>query len=74
MGGAHGAISLHRPYALELCPRSVILDDGRIAADAPTADILSDAELLGRHRLELPYGFDPRRVEPRAFDARDIGV
>jgi hypothetical protein len=66
MGGAHGAISLHRPYALELCPRSVILDDGRIAADAPTADILSDAE--------LPYGFAPRRVEPRAFDARDIGV
>ena len=24
------------PYALELCPRSVIIDDGRIVADGPT--------------------------------------
>src|SRR5687768_7411640 len=45
------------PYALQLCPRSVILDDGRIVADAPTRDLLSDADLLARHRLELPYGF-----------------
>jgi cobalt/nickel transport system ATP-binding protein len=47
------------PYALELCPRSVILDDGRIVADGRTADLLADAELMGSHRLELPFGFDP---------------
>ena len=47
------------PYALELCPRSVIIDDGRIVADAPTAQLLGDADLMARHRLELPFGFDP---------------
>ena len=45
------------PYALQLCPRAVILSDGRVAADAPTAEILADQDLLAAHRLELPYGF-----------------
>ncbi len=44
------------PLALELCPRSVVLDDGRVVADGPTRRILGDSELLSRHRLELPYG------------------
>ncbi|WP_200211160.1 energy-coupling factor ABC transporter ATP-binding protein [Micromonospora coerulea] len=48
------------PYAAELCDRSVILDAGRIVADAPTVDLLSNAPLLAAHRLELPYGFTPR--------------
>ncbi len=47
------------PYALHLCERSVILADGTIAADGPTRDILANAKLMGAHRLELPYGFDP---------------
>jgi len=55
------------PYALELCPRSVVLGDGVIAADGPTQDLLGDAELMRAHRLELPFGFDPRSVTlPRA--------
>jgi len=45
------------PYALQLCPRSVILADGVIVADGPTQELLADAALLARHRLELPYGF-----------------
>lgn len=45
------------PYALQLCPRSVILADGVIVADGPTRELLADAALLARHRLELPYGF-----------------
>jgi cobalt transport protein ATP-binding subunit len=48
------------PYALQLCPRSVVLDDGAIVADGPTRDLLADADLLARHRLELPFGFAVR--------------
>jgi cobalt/nickel transport system ATP-binding protein len=45
------------PYALELCERAVIIDDGVIVADGPTEVLLADADLLRAHRLELPYGF-----------------
>ncbi|GAA4918607.1 cobalt/nickel transport system ATP-binding protein [Stackebrandtia albiflava] len=45
------------PYAWELCDRAVVLDAGRIAADGPIRDVLSDAPLLAAHRLELPYGY-----------------
>ena len=47
------------PYALELCPRAVILSGGIIVADGPTARLLGDADLMAAHRLELPFGFDP---------------
>lgn len=48
------------PFALEVCPRSVILDGGRIVADAPTIDLLADSALLAAHGLELPWGFEVR--------------
>jgi len=48
------------PYALELCPRSVILKDGLVVADGPTRDILADADLMRANRLELPFGFELR--------------
>jgi cobalt/nickel transport system ATP-binding protein len=47
------------PYALELCSRAVVLDDGMVAAEGPTRDVLSDRDLLAAHRLELPFGFHP---------------
>ncbi|MDQ1245991.1 MAG: cobalt/nickel transport system ATP-binding protein [Actinomycetota bacterium] len=47
------------PFALQLCPRSVILDEGRVRADDATPKLLADSDLLARHRLELPFGFDP---------------
>ncbi|MEU2669728.1 ABC transporter ATP-binding protein [Streptomyces sp. NPDC007164] len=50
------------PYALELCPRAVILSEGVIAADDRTQDLLCDEKLMREHRLELPFGFDPRSV------------
>jgi cobalt/nickel transport system ATP-binding protein len=45
------------PYALELCPRSVVLDAGRVVADGPTRSVMAHIDLLGAHRLELPPGF-----------------
>lgn len=49
-------------YALELCPRALIMNNGRIIADGPTADILDDTALMSANRLELPFGFTmPRR-------------
>ncbi|MGN0062736.1 MAG: energy-coupling factor ABC transporter ATP-binding protein [Nocardioides sp.] len=50
------------PYALELCGRAVVLSEGVVVADRPTMDVLTDAELMAAHRLELPWGFDPHRV------------
>jgi cobalt/nickel transport system ATP-binding protein len=50
------------PYALELCPRAVVLSGGVIVADGNTRDILMDDTLMRANRLELPFGFDPRNV------------
>ncbi len=47
------------PYALQLCPRAIVLSDGVVAAQGRTLDILTDDALMKTHRLELPYGFDP---------------
>jgi cobalt/nickel transport system ATP-binding protein len=46
------------PLALELCPRAVIMREGRIVADGDTRGLLADADLLAENRLELPYGFE----------------
>jgi cobalt/nickel transport system ATP-binding protein len=50
------------PYAFQLCPRSVVLSDGVVVADGPTYDVLTDDALMAAHRLELPFGFDPRAI------------
>lgn len=39
---------------LELCPRTVLLDGGRVVADGPSRTLLADAELMERHGLEVP--------------------
>jgi len=51
------------PYALELCPRAVVLSDGHVVADGSTYDVLTDDDLMRAHRLELPFGFDPRTID-----------
>lgn len=50
------------PYALQICPRALVMSHGVIVADGPTREILGDAELMAANRLSLPFGFDPRSV------------
>jgi cobalt/nickel transport system ATP-binding protein len=38
----------------ELCPRTIVLDGGRLVADGPTAELLRDAALMEQHGLESP--------------------
>lgn len=40
--------------AVELCSRVVVLDNGRIQAEGPMPDVLSDAALMEQHGLEVP--------------------
>jgi cobalt/nickel transport system ATP-binding protein len=37
-----------------LCPRTVILDGGRLVADGPTVELLQDEALMEDHGLECP--------------------
>jgi cobalt/nickel transport system ATP-binding protein len=41
----------------DLCPRTVILDSGRLVADGPTAGLLQDQVLMEEHGLEVPYSY-----------------
>jgi cobalt/nickel transport system ATP-binding protein len=38
----------------DLCPRTVVLDGGRLAADGPTVELLQDEVLMESHGLECP--------------------
>ncbi len=42
-------------FILETCPRVLLLDQGQLRADGPTADVLRDAALMAEHGLEVPY-------------------
>ena len=45
---------------LALCSRTVVMDRGRIRADGETGRILSDAEVMERHGLEVPLSLRSR--------------
>ena len=44
-------------FALAVCERTIVIHQGRITADGPTAVIFKDAELLERSSLEAPAVF-----------------
>jgi len=39
---------------IDLCPRVILLDKGRVVADGASTDVLGDEGLLAAHRLEAP--------------------
>ena len=39
---------------LDLCPRTIVLKEGHVAADGPTREIMADEELLAACNLEKP--------------------
>ena len=40
---------------VELCPRVIVIDGGRVIADGPTTTLLNDEELMLAHGLERPH-------------------
>jgi cobalt/nickel transport system ATP-binding protein len=56
-------------YAYEVCERCIIIDEGSVVADGPTAEVLGDEELLAAHRLALPAGIQVRDLRWRPVRA-----
>jgi cobalt/nickel transport system ATP-binding protein len=56
------------PYAFQLCPRALLMNEGVLIADGPTDRILADEALMAANRLELPYAFSvsPSSVRQKA--------
>lgn len=45
----------------DLCPRTILLSEGKVVADAPTDEIFNDAALLERCGLERPLSWQLRK-------------
>jgi energy-coupling factor transporter ATP-binding protein EcfA2 len=41
-------------FALRLCDRALVIDDGKLVADGPSQKVMADAELMESHGLEKP--------------------
>jgi len=42
-------------FVVEICPRTIVLDGGRVVADGPTRRLLDDEPLMLAHGLERPH-------------------
>ena len=52
---------------VEMCPRSIILDGGRVVADGATLELLDNEELMLAHGLERPHSLHHLRIEEPFF-------
>ena len=66
------------PYALELCPRSVVLSDGVVVADGPTYDVLTDdaadARAPARAAVRLRPATDRHRAAGVEVATQPVGA
>jgi cobalt/nickel transport system ATP-binding protein len=46
-------------FAVEVCARTVVLDEGRVIVDGPTVELLADEQLMQAHGLEKPHCLIP---------------
>ncbi|MEM7285861.1 MAG: bifunctional isocitrate dehydrogenase kinase/phosphatase [Actinomycetota bacterium] len=69
--GAIVVLSADLSLAVEACHRVVLLDDGHIAARGTPAELLTDAELLRWHGLQMPSGMSPSWLRRRARRRQD---
>ena len=51
------------PMALEICNRSIILNNGKITVNDETYRILKNEKVMSDNRLELPFGFALHHLE-----------
>ena len=69
--GAIVVLSADLSLAVEACHRVVLLDDGHVAARGAPAELLTDAELLRWHGLQMPSGMSPTWLRRRARRRQD---
>ncbi|GAB4483991.1 MAG: ABC transporter ATP-binding protein [Thermodesulfovibrionales bacterium] len=49
---------------LDVCRRCIVIKEGRVAADGPAGEILSNRQLLEENNLELPLSLQTRDLKP----------
>ncbi|GFP22759.1 cobalt/nickel transport system ATP-binding protein [Candidatus Hakubella thermalkaliphila] len=52
------------PFVVEICKRTIIMDEGKVVADGKVEEIFSDGALLEIHGLEIPYGYSAPSLLP----------
>ena len=50
-------------FILEVCERCLVIKEGRIVADGPVSDILTNQSLLEENNLELPLSLQKNHIQ-----------
>lgn len=58
---------------LETCPRVLVLDQGRVAAEGPARTLLADPVLMAAHGLEVPHSLTYHGPDAQHHEKKDEG-